>query len=133
MPDTADFLLYQGSDWSQQIVLQNDDGSIFDLTGCQAHLKVKAFPQSPVILLDISSAAGTITITPAAGQLNWLVPASQTINFQASTAYPLIGTPPQGSAFFGYYDLLIEYPDGEIPPPYLSGRIFMQLGITPPF
>ena len=132
MSDSADFLLTQGADWNQQINFQNDNGTALDLTGAQVHLSARAYPGSPITLLSLSTAAGTITVNGPLGQINWDVPATQTATFVASSSPPLGSAFPTGTVFFGYYDLLIEFPNGQIQP-YLSGRILMQLGITIPF
>ncbi|RQR87742.1 MULTISPECIES: hypothetical protein [unclassified Burkholderia] len=133
MTDFANFLIPQGADWIQQIVLQNDDGSPMNLTDCQVHMQIRAFPGSPIVLLDLSTATGTITLKPYPAQINWSVPASQTAALQPQLGTALSLQPAPNSAQLGYYDLLIEYPGGHIPPPYMSGQVFLQLGITIPF
>jgi hypothetical protein len=130
--DVADFIIQQGCDWTQQFNFQNDDGSVLVLTGCQVHMEVRAFAGSPVVLLSLSTATDTITLDGPAGQINWDIPAAQTADFQPSAGLPLGSLFQPGTVFFGYYDLLIEFPNGQIIP-YLSGRILLKLGITIPF
>lgn len=133
MIDNANFLIYTGADWTQQLVLQNDDKSPMDLTGCEAHMMVRAFPQSPVTILDLSTAAGTMTLTPDPAQLNWHIPASQTETFAPNGSPAAAAFTGQSPTYvFGYYDLMIEYPDGSIIP-YMAGQILLQIGITHPF
>jgi hypothetical protein len=132
MSDALTYVIPQGADWNQQVVLLNDDGTLMNLTGCQVHMQVRAFPGSPVVLLDLSTAAGTIKLNGPASQINWDVPGSQTASFQPQPgiAPPSLGVP--GTVPFGYYDLRVQFPNGQIVS-YLSGQILLQLGITIPF
>jgi hypothetical protein len=131
MADIANYLIPVGADWSQQLDLQNDDGTPMNLTGCQVRRQTRAFPGSPVVLLDLSTADGSITLNGYPARINWKVPASQTITLQSQPGFPATQLQPlPNTAFFGYYDILIEYPDGSIPPPILSGQDLLQLGIT---
>lgn len=132
MADQLNYTVTTGSDWVAQLVFQNDDGTPMNFTGCQAHLMVRAFPQSTVVLFDLSTAAGTMTLTPYPAQLNWDVPASQTSTFTPNPGpnFPLSQS--STGAFFGYYDLMVKSPNGEIIQ-YLSGQILLQIGITQPF
>jgi hypothetical protein len=132
MSDKATFIITQGDSWVQQLVLQNDDGSLMNLTGCQVHMQVRAFPGSPVVLLDLSTALGSITLNGAAAQINWNVPGSQTATFQPSPGVSPLSQMNPGTAPWGYYDLRIEFPNGQILS-VLSGQILLQLGITIPF
>lgn len=132
MSDSAIFILVQGADWNQQLILQNDDGSLMNLTGCQVHMQVRAFPGSPVVLLDLSTAAGSITLNGPAAQINWDVPGSQTATFQPQPGVTPLSQMNPGTTPFGYYDLRVEFPSGQIVS-YLSGQILLQLGITVPF
>lgn len=132
MSDTVNFVIDQGSDWNQQIVFQNDDGSLMNLTGCQIRMQARAFLGSPVVLLDLSTTAGTITLNGAAAQINWIVPSSQTINFQPAASNAIGSASNSQVVNFGYFDLLIKWPNGQITP-YLSGQILLKLCVTQPF
>ncbi|MEX3933249.1 hypothetical protein AB4Y32_15850 [Paraburkholderia phymatum] len=132
MTDTATFIINQGDSWVQQLILQNDDGSLMNLTGCQVHMQVRAFVGSPVVLLDLSTASGSITLNGAAAQINWNVPGTQTATFQPQPGVTPLSQMNPGTAPWGYYDLRIQFPSGEIVT-YLSGQILLQLGITIPF
>lgn len=129
MSDTATFIIDQGSDWNQQIVLQNDDGTPMKLVGCQAYLQVRSMPQSTTTLIDLSTAAGTMTLNGAAGQINWNVPASQTAGFQPQPGIAFGMAPNQNIYPLGCFDLLIKWPNGQVTP-YLSGQISLKLGVT---
>lgn len=132
MADQATFVIDQGSDWIKVITLENDDGSVINLTGCEAHLQVRAYPESPTTVLDLSTAAGTLSINGSTGQISWDVPATQTAALSPSPG-TASGFPQDGTiAPFGYYDLLVKWPNGQIEP-YLSGQIVLKLGITHPF
>ncbi|AOY99910.1 hypothetical protein BKK81_12140 [Cupriavidus sp. USMAHM13] len=128
MADSLDFLIDQGADWNVQLVLQNDDRTPLDLTGCQVYLKCRAAPSSPTALIDLSTKAGTITMNGPLGQLNWTVPGATTALYSGQPyALPQFGAMP-----FGVYDLFVETPGGS-PMKYLCGQILLALSETPPF
>lgn len=129
MSDSACFVIDQGSDWNIQIVLQNDDKTPMNLTGCQAWLQVRPMPQSETLLIDLSTEAGTITLDGPSAQLNWCVPAAQTATFQPQPGLPLGLSLNQNTFAFGYFDLLIKWPGGQVMP-YLCGQISLKLGVT---
>lgn len=129
MADVLFFVIPQGANWKKQEVLKNDDGTPLNLTGCQVRLQVRPFPGSPTVLLDLSTQAGTITVNPTAGQINWNVPASQTQAFTQTKGIPLPAAFGPNCVAFGSYDLLVEWLNGEVTR-YLYGQIALSLGTT---
>lgn len=131
--DLIDFRIDQGADWNIQMVLKNDDGTLLNLTGCQVHMQVRAFPQSPVVLIDLSTANGSMTLNGQTAQLNWFVPGATTLNYQPKPGL-LIPNPlsPLIVAQFGSHDIFIEWPGGQLTK-YAAGQIFLSLDVTRPF
>jgi hypothetical protein len=128
----AIIVISQGADWLQQLVIENDDGTPVNLTGCGVHMQVRAWPGATTVLLDLSTAASTITITnPAAGQINFDVPGAQTALFVPALNRP-IGEWPIGTELFGYYDVRVQFPNEQIFT-YMFGRVYMRPGVTIPF
>lgn len=133
MADRLDFQIDQGGDWNVQIVLCNDDQSLMNLTGCQAHLACRAFPSSPVALIDLSTMAGTMMLNGPLAQLNWTIPGAQTALYTPQPAAFLVNTLAQpGVAPFGVYDLFVQMAGGQIIK-YIYGQITLALSQTPPF
>lgn len=132
---TNDYLIFvisQGADWIQQITLENSNGSAVDLTGCAVHMQVRPYPGSDFVQVDLSTAASTITITnPTGGVISWDVPGSQTGLLTPTLNRP-IGEWPLGTSLLGYYDLRVKFPNGQIFT-YLTGKVYMRLGVTIPF
>lgn len=126
MADQVDFVIDQGSDWVVQVSLQNDDRTPLNLRGYRAHLQCRATSGgTPVI--DLSTAAGTITINGPLGQLNWGVPGAQTAAYTSQTA-----STPGSTVLLGVYDLFLEMPGGQLSK-YLYGQISLTLSETLPF
>jgi hypothetical protein len=134
MPDESLFYkILQGADWNEQLEFCNDDWSVINLVGCSADLQILQSPQNPIVLLDLSTAGGTMTLNGAAGQLNWLVPAAQTAQFQPSPGLlsPIFGFDPVLRPF-GFYNLRIKWPNGQLFR-NLSGQVALSLGSTSTF
>jgi hypothetical protein len=129
MTDVLFFVIEQGADWGIQLVLQNDSGTPLNLTGCQIHLQVRPSPTSPTVLLDLSTQAGTITLNGSPGQINWDVSAEQTAAFSQTYGIVLPAAFGPNCVPFGSYDLLVEWPNGQITRE-LCGQIALSLGTT---
>jgi hypothetical protein len=128
--DVLFYVIQQGADWNEQVELCNDDLSVMNLEGCSADLQIFQSPQNPTVLLDLSTADETITLDGAAGQINWLVPASQTAEFAPSPGLlaPIFGFDPMLRPF-GFYNLRVKWPNGQIFRE-LSGQVALSLGST---
>lgn len=127
------YKILQGADWNEQLEFCNDDWSVINLAGCSADLQIFQSPQNPIVLLELSTVAETMTINGAAGQLNWLVPAAQTATFLPSPGLlsPLFGSDPMLRPF-GFYNLRVKWPNGQIFRE-LSGQVALSLGSTSSF
>ena len=66
---TCELICDQGGYWDPTITLTDDNGDPVNLTGYTARMVVKATETSPTALVEITSAGGGITITPATGVL----------------------------------------------------------------
>ena len=133
MVDTVNFELVQGADWVINIGLQNDDSTPVDLTGCQVHMQVRPYPSASAVVIDLSTANSGITITNAAqGQIAWHMTAAQTALLTPALSSPPGFQPSTLQRFLGYFDLFVEFTDGEILP-YLNGQMFLDISITHPF
>lgn len=133
MSDRIDYVIDVGADWNQQLVLQNDDLSLMNLLGCQAHLKCRAFPSSPIVLIDLSTVAGTMTLNGLLAQINWTVPGAQTALYQPQPGAFIVSPLAQpGAVPFGVYDLFVQSEGGQLIK-YVYGQIMLALSETPPF
>jgi len=132
MADSLDFQIAQGADWAVQLVFKNDDGSVQNLTGCAAHMQIRAFPLSPVAIVDLSTAAGTMTINGPLGQINWTVPGATTLLYQPPAALSQPNPLNPNVVPFGYWDLFIQWPGGALIKE-LYGQVSLLLDITRPF
>jgi hypothetical protein len=129
MADVLFFVIDQGANWPTQLVLQNDNGTPLNLTGCQVRLQIRPFPGSSTLLLDLSTQDGSITVKPLLGQINWDVPVSETETFTQTkgiTVPPVFGS---NCVAFGSYDLLVEWPNGQVTR-YLCGQVALSPATT---
>jgi hypothetical protein len=124
------YKIFQGGDWYEQLEFCNEDWSVINLIGCSADLQILQSPQNPIVLLNLSTAAGTLAMNGPAGRLNWLVPAAQTATFQPSPGLlsPVFGFDPMLRPF-GFYNLRVKWPNGQIFRD-LSGQVALSLGST---
>lgn len=75
---TCELICDQGGHWDPTITLTDDNGDPVNLTGYTARMVVKATETSPTALVEITSAGGGITITPATGVLQPVLTSAQT-------------------------------------------------------
>lgn len=131
--DVCFYIIRQGSDWEEQVDLCNDDDSIIDISGCSAELRVVQTLQNQTVLLDLSTAAGTLVLDGPAGQINWAVPAVQTATLQGSPGLlpPVFGFDPS-LVPFGFYSLRVKWPSGQLVTE-LTGVIALSLCATSTF
>lgn len=64
-----DINIDKGSDFELIIELQEDDGTIIDLTGYTAQMQIRPDTDSTVIIIELSTANGRIVIDGPAGKL----------------------------------------------------------------
>lgn len=74
-PGQYAFRTHQGQTWAIDLVLKNELNVAQDLTGYTARMQVRESIESPVVLLDVSTANARIVITPLLGKLSFLVSA----------------------------------------------------------
>ncbi|MBN3757245.1 hypothetical protein G3N95_30185 [Paraburkholderia sp. Tr-20389] len=132
MADTVVFQIDGGSDWYKEITLKNDDGTLLNLAGCQAHMQVRPTSQSQTVLLDLSTAENSLQIDATTATISWNIPATQTATFQPQAGMPLSPTLDPTTSTFGVFDLLVKFPGGQITS-FLSGQVVLKLGVTHPF
>jgi hypothetical protein len=111
------FLIVQGVDWPVQLQLWADPAATIplNLTGCAVALEVRPWPGNTTVLLSLSTAADTITITnPTQGMLSWDVPAVQTAAFAKTPGVCVPSLFPPYACGFGAYDLFVTWPSGQI-------------------
>lgn len=65
----VDLVIQQGADFAHTISLQNNDGSVFVLTGYTGRMQVRPTVESATVLLDINTGNGRIAINGLAGQI----------------------------------------------------------------
>ncbi|HEX7906880.1 MAG TPA: hypothetical protein VF534_02140 [Paraburkholderia sp.] len=128
--DKLFYKILQGADWNEQLEFCNDDGSVIDLTGGSADLQIIQSPQNPIVLLALSTAAGSMVLNGHTGRLNWLVPAIQTALFLPSPGMlsPLFGFDPMLRQF-GFFNARVKWSNGQIFR-QLSGQVALSLGST---
>jgi hypothetical protein len=64
--------LYRGDTWTRTWLLQRQDRTPIDLTGATARLQVR--DTSGNLMLEASTVNGKITITPAEGRIDMVIP-----------------------------------------------------------
>lgn len=128
--DKLFYKIFQGADWNEQLEFCNDDGSVIDISDCSADLQIIQSPQNPIVLLGLSTDAGTMTLNGPAGRLNWLVLAAQTALLQPSPGMlsPLFGFDPMLRQF-GFFNARVKWSNGQIFR-QLSGQVALSLGST---
>lgn len=66
--------VYRGDTWQRAWLLEDGSGAPIDLTGASARLHVR--DDAGTLLVSASTADGRLTLTPAQGRIDMLVPAS---------------------------------------------------------
>lgn len=79
MTTRYDIEVQQGANFALTVQARNvSDNSVLPLVGYSAKLQVRATVDSPTVLMEASTGAGTITINGPAGIVSILVPATTT-------------------------------------------------------
>ena len=68
--------LYRGDTWTRAWELTDAAGNAIDLTGAAARLHVR--DAAGAVVIDASTADGRLTLTPASGRIDLLVPHAAT-------------------------------------------------------
>jgi hypothetical protein len=127
--DALFYKIQQGADWNEQLQFFNrETNQPLSFVNCEAQLDIFPSAQNLTPILTLSSVAGTLLLNGAQGQLNWLVPASQTALFQPSPGLlsPVFGWDPLLRPF-GFYLARVKRSNGQIYSE-LSGEVALRLG-----
>lgn len=89
----------KGATYRHTLYWKDKSGVAIDLTGCSAKMQVRESVDSSVVLLELSSANGGITITPLTGKIDLY------LSDENSTLLVGLG---------GIYDLEIYWPNGDV-------------------
>jgi hypothetical protein len=112
---TMNLSINQGTTFRQQLVWKSGTPlTLVDLTGCQAKLQVKSSSSSSVVLLELSTANGRITLGGIAGTIDFFVSAADSAAL---------------SFTFAVYDLQITLSSGDITK-VVKGSFTILQGIT---
>lgn len=92
--DTLDLTIDQGSTWTHAFIV-NQPAPIgtpveslvpADLTGYTARMQVRKHVESPLVLLELTTSNGRITITPLTGRIDLVVASTTTAGLNFTTA-----------------------------------------------
>ena len=97
MTTTYNLEIKQGSDFIDSITLLNENGSVKDLTGCQAYMQIKDYPWSETSRISLSTVNTKLQITALTGVIQ--------IRLNSVDTALLVNS-------FGCYDLLLLEPSG---------------------
>lgn len=103
-----DITIEQGASFNETLTYTDPTGALINLTGCSAHMQVRATFGSPTPLLDLSTAAGGIVLGGAAGTIQVIITQLQTSGIVTTG---LDGPPSQKQAV---HDLFLTWPDGHV-------------------
>ena len=96
---TYNFVIEQGTTLAKTLIWNSSTGTPVNLTGYTARMQVRQSVTSSVVLLELTSAAGTIVLTP----LTWTI----VLNFPAATTAAIIWR-------HGKYDLELVASNGTV-------------------
>lgn len=66
---TINLVIEQGTDFSHIVSLQNDDGSVLNLTGYDARMQIRSTVSTASVLTELTVGNGGIEVNALAGQL----------------------------------------------------------------
>jgi hypothetical protein len=101
--------LYRGDTWTRAWELRDAAGSPIDLTGASARLHVR--DAAGAVVVSASTADGRLTITPASGRIDMLVPYSATAIAPGSYRFDLEVTHAGGLRRTYEQDMLVVLED----------------------
>lgn len=94
LDSSVNLTITQGSDFTYSFELSAEDGTIQDLTGYTAHMQIRPTSDSPVIILDLTTANNLLKIQTG-GIVTMSIPAATTAAFTFDSAvYDLEVTSP---------------------------------------
>lgn len=71
-------VIEQGATYSHNIYWKSPSGVAIDLTGATAKMQLRSSVDSPIVILELSSANGRITIDPLLGKISLNVSSTDT-------------------------------------------------------
>lgn len=98
-PAKCNLTIYQGATFRKHFKLQNPDKTFVDLTGCLARMQVRAEIESPIVLLELTTENGGITLGGVAGTIDLYLNDVTTAAIQWES---------------GVYDLEIVHPSADV-------------------
>jgi hypothetical protein len=103
-----DITIEQGASFNETLTYTDPTGALINLTGCTAHMQVRAaFGASPA-LVDLTTGNGGIVLGGPAGTIQVIMTSTQTAGISIAG---LGGTPGQKQAV---HDFFLTWPDGHI-------------------
>lgn len=90
-PGALDFTIYNGVTFQEHLTWQAPSGIPIDITGLRWRMQIRSEASAScgaVVYYTLDSAAndGTITLNPTAGQITLMIPATDTANFNFTSA-----------------------------------------------
>ncbi|AWJ93853.1 hypothetical protein Sp245p_28965 (plasmid) [Azospirillum baldaniorum] len=78
-----DIYIEQGATFTREIEwLQSDNTTPVDLTGYTARMQVRKTAKSPIVVADLSTGNGRISLTPALGKIKLMLTATETASLK---------------------------------------------------
>lgn len=96
------FIIDQGATWRYRLVVKagpTEDAPALNLTGYSVRMQIRREVDSALLILELSTSNGRVTITPLTGTIDMYIAATDTAAFYFRTAV---------------YDLELIGPDGEV-------------------
>jgi hypothetical protein len=84
-PGKYDFVIRQGSTWSQKVVWKDPLGAPVNLSGYTARMQIRPVVQSPTVLVELTTQNGRIALGGANGEITLTLAASITEAIQATS------------------------------------------------
>ncbi len=98
-PAKLKLTIYQGATFRKRLVWKSPSGTPIDLTGCTARMQVRAEVESAVVLLNLTTENGGITLGGATGVIELLSAPTETATMEWDG---------------GVWDLEVAHPNGDV-------------------
>jgi hypothetical protein len=90
IPAQVDLTIYQGSDFSQVITfLQTAGGDPVNLTGLTGRMQIRNVQSSPIVLMELTTSNGRLTLGGATGVVTMTLTAAETATILKGGVYDL--------------------------------------------
>jgi len=104
----------KGATYKHSLIWKDGTGVLMDLVDCQAKMQVREAVESDIVLIELSTSNGRITIIPVEGKIDLYV------SDEDSSILETVG---------GVYDLEIYHPNGETTR-LIEGKIIFKPEVT---